>query len=125
MLNVYRRRIVRTLRRRGLLGTARMALGIGLFYLKVALSPARRAERRSRAAREAAREAEFDCAHGVDTAGTVLLDTLDEVVGPHRNEGISYETVDPDLFREQIAALRIDFPQYTFIDLGCGKGARC
>ena len=40
----------------------------------------------------------------------------------HRNEGIRYEVVDPVLFRERIAALRIDFPQYTFIDLGCGKG---
>ena len=121
MLNVYRRRIVRTLRRRGLLGTARMALGIGLLYLKVALSPAFRAARRAECRSRAAREAEFDRAHGVETAETVLLDTLD-VVGLHRNEGFSYEAVDPDLFREQIAALRIDFPQYTFIDLGCGKG---
>ena len=125
MLNVYRRRIGRTLRRRGLLGTARMALGIGLCYLKDALSPARRAVRRCRVARDAefnAREAEFDQAYGVDTAGIVSLDTIDEVVGPNRDEGNTYEGVDPVLLRERIAALGIDFPQYTFIDLGCGKG---
>ena len=125
MLKVYRRKIVRSLRRRGLLGTARMALGIGLCYLKDALSPARRAVRRCRVARHAefnAREAEFDQAYGVDTAGIVSLDTIDEVVGPNRDEGIRYEGVDPVLLRERIAALGIDFPQYTFIDLGCGKG---
>jgi len=68
-----------------------------------------------------AQNAEFDHAHGVDTAGLVSLDTL-EVVGSHRIEGTAYRGCDPVLFREQIAALGIDFPQYTFIDLGCGKG---
>ena len=100
-------------------------LGIGLCYLKDALSPARRAVRRCRVAQHAefnAREAEFDQAYGVDTAGIVSLDTIDEVVGPNRDEGIRYEGVDPVLLRERIAALGIDFPQYTFIDLGSGNG---
>ena len=124
MLNAYRRKISRSLRRRGLLGTARHAMGRGLVYLKDALSPARRAVRRCKVARQAefkAREAEFDHAHGVDTAGIVSLDTM-EVVGPHRDECNYYQGVDFDLLRERIAALGIDFPQYTFIDLGCGKG---
>ena len=117
-LNTCGRKISRSLRRRGLLGTAREAMKRGLVYLKLALSPARRAARRC----WEAREAEFDHAHGVDTAGSVSLDTLDEVVGPHRNEGAWYSGVDFVLLREQIATLGIDFPQYTFIDLGCGKG---
>jgi hypothetical protein len=119
--HVYRRKIVKSLRRRGPFGTAWVALRIGLAHL----SPARRAARRCRAAREAefnAREAEFDRAHGVDTAGIVSPDTLDEVMGPHRDECHNYEGVDFILLRERIAALGIDFPQYTFIDLGCGKG---
>ena len=118
-LNTCGRKISRSLRRRGLLGTAREAMKRGLVYLKLALSPARRAARRCWEARA---EAEFDHAHGVDTAGSVSLDTLDEVVGPHRNEGAWYSGVDFVLLREQIATLGIDFPQYTFIDLGCGKG---
>ena len=124
MLNACRRKISRSLRRRGLHGTVRHAMGRGLVYLKDALSPARRAVRRCRVARAPefdAREAEFDHSHGVDTAGIVSLDTL-EVVGPHRDECNYYEGVDFDLLRERIAALGIDFPQYTFIDLGCGKG---
>ena len=40
---------------------------MGLFYLKATLYPARRAARR----RRLARDAEFDRAHGVDTAGIV------------------------------------------------------
>ena len=117
------RKISRSLRRRGLHGTVRHAMGRGLVYLKDALSPARRAVRRCRVARGGVQrgEAEFDHSHGVDAARIVSLDTL-EVVGPHRDECNYYEGVDFDLLRERIAALGIDFPQYTFIDLGCGKG---
>jgi SAM-dependent methyltransferase len=97
---------------------AREVLEIGLGLLKGALLPAARAARRN----QAAREVEFDCAHGVDTAGMVLLYTLDGFVGLHRDEGCHYESVNPERFRERIAALGIDFPQYTFLDLGCGKG---
>ena len=86
--------------------------------LKGALSPTVRVARRN----WAAREVEFDRAYGVDTAGRVPLHALDGVVGPHRDEGCHYESVHPDRLRERIATLEIDFPRYTFIDLGCGKG---
>jgi len=131
MLKSYRRRFGRTLRRRGLLGTGWMVLKWGLVnpgekaleWGLVYLSPAYRSRRLAREAQFNAREAvEFDHAHGTNTAGFVSLDTLDEVVGPHRDEGSPYRVIDPVLLREQIAALGIDFPQYTFIDLGCGKG---
>ena len=121
MSKTYRRRIDRILRRHGLLGTARLALERGLIYLKLTLYPARRAARRAAWRRMLTYDVEFDRAHGVDTAGIVSLDTL-EVVGSHRIEGVTYRGCDPVLFRERIAALGIDFPQYTFIDLGCGKG---
>jgi SAM-dependent methyltransferase len=52
----------------------------------------------------------------------VLLHVLDEFVGTHRYGGCHYQAVNPDRFRERIIALGIDFPRYTFIDLGCGKG---
>ena len=109
------RRGLAYLRHHGPLGVAREALAIGLARLKGALLPAEQAAYRKR-------EAEFDCAHGVDTAGWVSLHTLDGFVGPHRYEGCPYLSVDPERFRERIAALGIDFPRYTFLDLGCGKG---
>jgi SAM-dependent methyltransferase len=33
-----------------------------------------------------------------------------------------YMPTDPELFREVVGGLGIDYPNFTFIDLGCGKG---
>lgn len=33
-----------------------------------------------------------------------------------------YMPTEPDLFREVVGELQIDYAQFTFIDLGCGKG---
>lgn len=34
----------------------------------------------------------------------------------------AYQPIEPDLFREIVASLRIDFRQFTFVDIGSGKG---
>ncbi len=34
----------------------------------------------------------------------------------------SYQPIEPEFFREVIDNLEIDFAQFTFIDIGCGKG---
>jgi SAM-dependent methyltransferase len=33
-----------------------------------------------------------------------------------------YQPIEPELFREIIASLKIDFGQFTFLDIGSGKG---
>ena len=61
---------------------------------------------------------EFDWEHRVDTTSatvswrTRLLGVLNS----------PYQPIPPDQFREMMAALPIDFTQFTFIDIGSGKG---
>lgn len=122
-------KIGRSLQRNGLTGTLRTAMKRASRKLKLMVSPTARAAYEASLTREATlmaafieREAEFDRTHNVDTRGMVMLDTLDEVVGSHRYAGSPYEGADFDLLREWIASLKIDFSQYTFVDLGSGKG---
>jgi SAM-dependent methyltransferase len=98
-----------SLRYRGLLGT----LGAGA---RVVAHPILK--------REACRlfeEWRFDRRYGVDTAGTLQPHELDiapaEAVVSHRYEGVR-----PREIREVIACLRIAYPEFTFVDIGCGKG---
>jgi len=62
---------------------------------------------------------DYDWEHSVDTtrsnvgAGTQFLTSL--VARP-------YFATEPWLFRQIMQALPVDFSQFTFVDLGCGKG---
>jgi SAM-dependent methyltransferase len=62
---------------------------------------------------------DYDWEHGVNTtwANPSLLTRVKEVFA-----GRQYMPTDPELFRQLIEELAIDYGQYTFIDLGCGKG---
>jgi SAM-dependent methyltransferase len=63
----------------------------------------------------------FDRAYGVDTATPIKIGALD-VDGTSWLYGSSYEAVsDRDLF-EIVSLLKIEHSEYTFIDLGSGKG---
>jgi hypothetical protein len=63
----------------------------------------------------------FDASRGVQTSGGVLLDGL-TLVGSGR-EGFRYVPVRPSSARRIIEGLPIgNFADYTFIDLGSGKG---
>ena len=100
-------RVGRAVRRYGVRGAVRQALH------RARRVPARR--------RNARRDAAFDRRYGVETAGVVHLATLD-VVGGNRNFGVSYEGVDPTRFQTIVGTLPIAYDEYTFVDLGSGKG---
>jgi len=63
----------------------------------------------------------FDVTYGVETGARVDLDSLG-VDSPSLGSAIPYEPVPEVLFRQAAAKLRIDYPSFTFIDYGCGKG---
>jgi len=63
----------------------------------------------------------FDVEFGTDTAGVVPLWKL-HIDGPHREHGVRYQAVDPARVRRCLAALPIRFSNYTYVDLGSGKG---
>ena len=61
---------------------------------------------------------EYDWENRVNTtSGTVDWDT--RLLGLFHSP---YQPTDPALFREMMASLPIDFSQFTFIDIGSGKG---
>jgi SAM-dependent methyltransferase len=55
------------------------------------------------------------------TSGIVSLFRL-RVLGPNRSHGVRYQASDAPLFRECFALLQEDWRNFTFVDLGCGKG---
>jgi SAM-dependent methyltransferase len=65
--------------------------------------------------------AEFDRQHGVDTAGIVHL-ARHELAGGNRDFAASYQAVRERRFRELVFTLPIAYDEFTFVDLGCGKG---
>jgi SAM-dependent methyltransferase len=63
---------------------------------------------------------EFDEAFGVHTGGITQLKRLN-VVG-NRADGVPHIASDPEEFQNALDALDVDFSQFTFVDLGAGKG---
>jgi SAM-dependent methyltransferase len=67
-------------------------------------------------------DAQFDAIYGTDTGGIVELFDL-KIVGDNQRHGVLYAATRPDDFDRALKSLNLDFEQeYTFIDLGCGKG---
>jgi predicted RNA methylase len=66
-------------------------------------------------------DASFDKDHGVDTGGTTQLADL-VIAGPYRRFGITHIASDPDEFANAVASLDVEHKDFTFIDLGSGKG---
>ena len=67
----------------------------------------------------------FDLAYNVDTAGLVWGEAL--ATDNENSEGAKYWAtgyygVAPSAFADALRSLALDWPQYTFIDIGCGKG---
>jgi len=62
----------------------------------------------------------WDRRHGVDTAGSIQLGTLD-VVGPHRAMGNEAVCTSPRTFDFIMKSLPRDLDGHTFIDIGSGK----
>lgn len=63
----------------------------------------------------------FDWQHGVSTCGDANLANL-TLVGSNADHGVFYHPAHPKFLRELFNSLKIDFPSYTFVDLGSGKG---
>jgi SAM-dependent methyltransferase len=61
---------------------------------------------------------DFDWEHRVDTTGATVS-WPDRFLG-HLHS--AYQPTDPAAFHEMMLLAGIDFPQYTFIDIGSGKG---
>jgi hypothetical protein len=106
------RKIRRSLKRRGLLGTLKRGLKEP-FYMILEYRPSRLRWKR--------RDNEFDRRFGVDTAGTIPLSALD-VDDEDWEYGFSYEATDPKYFKAVVGELPIKYEKFTFIDFGSGKG---
>lgn len=63
----------------------------------------------------------FDSKHGVQTGGIQNLFDLN-IKGNNRLLGIPHIACNPEEFERGLAAVNIDYSQFTFIDLGSGKG---
>ena len=63
-------------------------------------------------------DVEYDWEHRVDTT-SATVDWRARLLGVFHSP---YQATEPALFEEMLAALRIDFAEFIFIDLGSGKG---
>lgn len=64
---------------------------------------------------------DFDALHGTDTGGKILLSEL-RIDSAHLGDGAAYQAIGPARLVNAVRFLGIDPGQFTFIDLGCGKG---
>jgi SAM-dependent methyltransferase len=63
-------------------------------------------------------DVEYDWEHRVDTT-SATVDWRDRLLGVFHSP---YQPTEPALFREMLETLGIDFADFTFVDLGSGKG---
>jgi SAM-dependent methyltransferase len=63
-------------------------------------------------------DADYDWDHRVDTTAATVT-WRDRLLGLLNSP---YQPTDPALFHEMLSSLKIDFSQFTFIDIGSGKG---
>ena len=64
---------------------------------------------------------DFDRRHGTDTSGELAIwQTM--ASSPNACFGIRYQTSGEDVLLQVVISLGIDTRNFTFIDLGCGKG---
>jgi hypothetical protein len=71
--------------------------------------------------RKKAVDASFDYDRGVDTGGSTPLADL-TIDGPNRRFGLIHIASDPDEFANALGSLDLKHKEFTFIDLGSGKG---
>jgi SAM-dependent methyltransferase len=67
-------------------------------------------------------DAEFDARYGTDTGGVQSLADVADIVGDNAKHGLAHIASDPDQFSGMLGKLALHVPDYTFVDLGCGKG---
>jgi predicted RNA methylase len=110
MLWSVRRKLLRALRQRGLLGTLQLALRAA--WERVAKRETRR--------RNMASDLAFDYEYGTETAGCLSSASFDV---PGWEHAMPYQGIEPDEFRRSMGAVGQDsLVGRTFIDFGAGKG---
>jgi len=67
-------------------------------------------------------DAEFDRRFGTDTGGVQSLADQRDIVGENAKHGLAHIASDPSQFRQIMNTLALPISEYTFVDLGCGKG---
>jgi hypothetical protein len=67
------------------------------------------------------RDTEFDLSLGVDTVGPVELWRF-RIPSANVQHAKRYQAIDPGVLRQALASVKRDFQEFTFIDVGCGKG---
>ncbi|MDX1981232.1 MAG: class I SAM-dependent methyltransferase [Bryobacteraceae bacterium] len=65
--------------------------------------------------------AEFDRQYGVETTGLISMTSM-TIDSPNYLYATVYKASDPDRFQEMMTRLPIRHQDYTFVDLGSGKG---
>ncbi len=63
----------------------------------------------------------WDLLHGVETCGVIPLTSF-EFESESKTPGLEYSSSHPRIIRRALRALELPFEQYTFVDMGCGKG---
>lgn len=63
----------------------------------------------------------WDRKYNVDTRGLIEMDDV-EVVGPNKEGGYTYVGSSPSIFRFVSKSFPPNWKDYTFVDVGCGKG---
>jgi len=63
----------------------------------------------------------WDLIHCVDTSGEIPLADLD-FQSKNKSPGLEYQSHHPSIIRDAIAALGVQYENYTFVDVGCVKG---
>lgn len=94
---------------RGLLYAMGRLIALGWEFLRDCL-PARRRQRYG--------DMDYDWDHRVDTT-SATVSWRDRLLGLLTSP---YQPTDPALFQEMMASLNLDFRDFTFIDIGSGKG---
>jgi SAM-dependent methyltransferase len=105
------RRLTRSLRTRGMLGSLAHVLNVLLDRIRG----------RGVTAHAADVDEDFDHRYGVDTGGVIPQADLD-VDTPNWVHGSAYVATSPIDFGQVLAPFALDLPKTSFIDLGCGKG---
>ena len=110
-LRLNGRKVSRAMRRDGLLGTSKL-VALNCWYLTT--SAFSRSKPRSSVDI-------FDAEWGVRTAGVVEQSELD-VDSSHHLQAIRYQPTPPAKFHLMMKTFDINYLEYTFVDIGSGKG---
>jgi SAM-dependent methyltransferase len=64
----------------------------------------------------------YDWRHGIRTTDIEPLSTLELARPENLEHANSYSPSEPAVFRAVFRHLQVNFPEYCFVDFGCGKG---